>query len=459
MNGSPHSPPLSNRASGASGVPDVASSLPDRVGGFLSRHLPSGARLSLGYSGGLDSSALLHCLAGLRERYPFDLSACHVHHGLSPHADAWAEHCLRIGRILSVPVEVHRVEVRPAGEGFEAAARAARYRVFTSLAADAVALAQHRDDQAETVLLQLLRGGDLRALAAMPARRPLGDKLLLRPLLDVTRAGIEAYARAHHLDWIEDESNACTTLTRNALRHEILPVMVRWFPHAVADLAQTASACAEATELLDALAGQDLRAAEEVQGLRIDCLAAMPPPRALNLLRHFVVSNGGQIHRAALIEALRQLTEADRQARVEVRFGAISLHRFRGHAWLVRSSQTEPVDLVWQGETRMELPGLGFIEFLPAVGAGVRLQPGTTRLVSRRGGERLRLRADRPRRALKDWLREAAIPPWRRQRLPLIYTEGRLAWAAELGPDIDSLAGPGEPGWLISWSWVESAPR
>ena len=460
MNGSPHPQPLSRlRAGGAQRVADATSPVTDRVDGFLRRHLPPGARLSVGYSGGLDSTVLLHCLAALRERHPFGLSACHVHHGLSPHADAWAEHCLRTGQAWSVPVEVHRVCVQSTGEGIEAAARAARYRVYAGLAVDAVALAHHRDDQAETVLLQLLRGGDLRALAAMPAERPLAGKLLLRPLLDVARSEIEAYAHAHALDWIEDESNKHTLHTRNALRHEVLPAIARHYPHVVADLAQAASVFAETAQMLDVLATSDMAEAMDAEGLRVDRLAALPTARALNLLRLFIINAGGRVKRGALIEALRQLLAADAQSRVEIRFGTRILRRFRGHACLIQAASTPRIDLLWRGETRLELPGLGAMEIRPAVGEGVRLTPGDTRLGLRLGGERMQPAANRPSRALKDWLREARVPPWRRDRLPLLYVGGRLAWAAELGVDVSHAVRPGETGWLISWTWAQSAPH
>lgn len=196
-------------------MPDLS----DRVAAALRPHIPSGCRLTVGYSGGLDSSVLLHVLAELRESLGLRLSAVHVHHGLSPHADAWTRHCESACRNLEVPLIVRRIAVEPVGEGPEGAARAARYREFEMLDTDVLALAHHRDDQAETVLLQLLRGAGLKGLAAMPVARRLGDVILVRPLLDVSRDELLAWARASRLTWVEDESNADTRLSRNALRH------------------------------------------------------------------------------------------------------------------------------------------------------------------------------------------------------------------------------------------------
>jgi tRNA(Ile)-lysidine synthase len=443
-------------ASSRKGAPD----LPGRVAACLARSFPAGGRLTVGYSGGLDSSVLLHVLAGLRASAGFSLSALHVHHGLSPHADAWAAHCQRICAGLGVPLTVRRVSVEPLAEGLEAAARAARYAVFSRLDADAVALAHHRDDQAETVLLQLLRGGGVKGLAAMPASRRLaGGKIaLLRPLLDRPRAELEAWARAHALEWVEDESNRLTHLARNAVRHEILPLIESRFPGAGAALGRAAAQFAEAAALLDALADLDGLAARSPEGLAVDRLAALPEPRARNLLRRYLEAAGARLGQDKLREGLRQLLRAGPDARVEQSFGEVSLRRFRGRAIAVpqagedaeATAKDAPI-LTWHGEAVLDLGAAGRLRFRAAEGEGVRLAPGAVEVSFRRGGERLRPHPRRPRRLLKDLLREAGIPPWRRDRLPLLFVDGRLAWAAGLGADADFLAGPGEAGWLLAW--------
>jgi tRNA(Ile)-lysidine synthase len=429
--------------------------LTTQVAACLKRHVSSGSRLTVGYSGGLDSSVLLYLLAGLRQAADFSLAAVHIHHGLSPQADAWAKHCAQVCSELDVPLAVHPVEVRPAGEGVEAAARAERYRVFAHLDTDFLVLAHHRDDQAETVMLQLLRGGGLKGLAAMPQARPLAGIVLLRPLLATSRAEISVWAVQNGVRWIEDESNTDVRLARNALRHEVLPKLSESFPDAPKALAQAAGQFAEAASLLDALADLDGREAMAADGLTLNVLSALPEPRARNLLRRFLAQSGVEIHHETLCEALRQLLTARQDAQVRVDFGEFTLRRHRQRAVLDHLSQTTAKGRMqvryWQGESSLDLGSTGKLFFQATTGAGVRLGPGEITIRQRSGGERMRPGAGRPRRTLKNLLREAGVPAWQRELLPLIYVDEKLAWAALLGPDSDFLAKPDEPGWLISW--------
>lgn len=437
-------------ASSRKAAPDLAGA----VAASLDACLTPDCRLTLGYSGGLDSSVLLHILAGLRPRLGYSLSAVHVHHGLSPGADAWAEHCRRVCAELDVPLEVARVAVAPGGQGLEAAARQARYQVFSRLDVDWVVLAQHQDDQAETVLLQLLRGADLKGLAAMPARRalPVGRARLLRPLLPYSRADLAAYAARVGLSWVEDESNADTGLTRNLLRHEVMPLLERCRPGSAATLARAAGQFAEQARLLDELAVLDGGAALGGVSLELSRLAVLPPARARNLLRHFIQRAGGAVRRDALQEGLRQLLEAREDARVRVDFGAVALGRFQGRVWLIPQVGQAPREPVaWSGAAVVDLGGAGALEFRRVLGQGLRLSGGPVAIRLRQGGERMQLAPGRPARTLKNLLRETGVPPWLRQALPLVYVGGRLAWAAGIGMAVAEVAGPDEPGWLIEW--------
>jgi tRNA(Ile)-lysidine synthase len=277
----------------------------------LSRHLKPGAHLRVAFSGGVDSVVLLHLLAQLAPQFPFTLSAVHVHHGLNPKADAWAEFCLALCMRLKIPCEIVRVKVpRKSAQGLEAAARQARYAALVKPGADAVALAHHLDDQAETVLFQLLRGGEPRALAAMPEARVHEGMLLLRPLLGVPKSALIAYARRHRLNWVEDDSNLDTALARNALRQDILPLLEQHFPDYRERLSGVARRMTEVASLLENMAGQDSQAHPQDQ---LDCaeLKALPETRARNLLAHFLRAQGAALPRpAALRELLRQLVEA-----------------------------------------------------------------------------------------------------------------------------------------------------
>ena len=284
--------------------------LPKRVGDFLAARLAAHERLCVGLSGGCDSVVLLHVLSrlGFTDR----LAAIHVHHGLSPNADGWAEFCSAYCRDLAIPLTIQHVAVdRKDGLGIEAAARQARYAVFAEGATDTLLLAQHRGDQAETVLFNLLRGTGLVGAAGMLAERRFGPLRLLRPLLDTPRADIEAYARACGLNWVEDESNADTAYTRNFLRHETLTALSERFPASEASLAQAASNFAEAVDLLDELAELDWLGVSEGEVARLPALRKLTLARLKNLLRYRLRQLGWRVPVASrLNEFCRQLQTA-----------------------------------------------------------------------------------------------------------------------------------------------------
>lgn len=440
----------------ASRKPLPSKAVVDTVAAALVRHVAPHARLTLAFSGGLDSTVLLYALAVLRARHPFSLAALHVHHGLSPRADDWADFCARQCAGLSVELAVRHVTVaRDDPAGIEAAARQARQRVFAAVDADFILTAHQQDDQAETVLLQLLRGAGPKGLAAMPELQTRAGwrAALLRPLLGLTRADLARYAQAHRLAWVDDESNADIRYRRNALRHDVMPRLAAHFPGVGATLARAAALQADAAELLDALARLDAAAA--VAGDRLDCaaLAALPPARARNLLRHFLERRGVTMPSARrLDEALRQLLAARHDARVCVDLGRGTLRRHRGGAYWVAPSPAVVPPVRWQGEPALEFPAAGVtVHFVATLGAGIRrarLEDGVVTLGVRQGGETLRLHAGGPRRSLKKLLQEHAVPPWQRERLPLLMCDGQLVWAAGIGIDADWRAAPGEAGLL-----------
>lgn len=427
------------------------------MAGVLARQVPPEARLVLGLSGGLDSSVLLHVLAVLRARHPFALAAVHVHHGLSPNADAWASFCQRLCAAHAVPLTVVRVQVDRADPGgVEAAARQVRHRAFAGCDADFLLTAQHQDDQAETFLLQALRGAGPKGLAAMAeCRHPTGARLAhLRPLLAVPRATLHAAARAAGVEWIEDESNTDAAYRRNALRHAVLPALREHFPAVTATLARAAAHQAEAADLLDELARLD--AAGSVTGERLDCaaLAALPRARARNLLRFFLAGRGVRMPGARrLDEALRQVCEARADARVRVALEGAELRRFRGGVYAV-AAEPPPMPRVWQGEQAWALPGLGTLHLRPERGRGLpasALVAGRTTLDVRRGGERLRLTAGGPTRSLKTLLQACALPPWERDRLPVLRLDGAVLWAEGFGVNADWCVAADAPGWVPDW--------
>lgn len=284
----------------------------------LCRHARSGETVTVGYSGGLDSTVLLHASnhhaadAGLR------LSALHVHHGLSPNADAWADSCGRVCEQLGIPLIVRRVEV-PArsGEGIEAAARRLRHKALAEHSADWILLAHHADDQAETVLHNLLRGSGVRGAAAMAEARGR----ILRPLLGLGRDELEAYAGSRGLSWVDDESNFDLRYTRNFLRREILPAIKARFPRAGEHLAAAATHFGEAEGLLDDLAALDLGTRRPEFPLPLALLRQLSDARARNLLRAMLAWHKLQPpDERRLREFVRQLRTAanDRHPRLDL---------------------------------------------------------------------------------------------------------------------------------------------
>ncbi len=437
----------------------VRSTLAAQVDAVLRRQVRSGTRLLIGLSGGIDSVVLLHVL--VRElRWPH-LTAVHINHQISPEAPRWAAFCSRLCRRLGVPLQTAVVNVER-GNSTEAAARAARYGVFASCGTELVVLAHNRDDQAETVLLQLLRGAGPRGLAAMPELKTAtgGMPAVLRPLLDVPRAEIAAYARTHRVRWVEDESNSDRAYLRNFLRHDVMPLLIAKAPGADATLARAARHQAEASALLDVLAAQDLGAGSKTGFLPLGLLATLSAPRARNALRYFLRSQGVAMPDAdRLDELLRQATTARRDARVCVDVGGgVELRRFRDALHIVRSlPRLElPFELTWDGRGTLRLPQLGgSLRLARRKGAGIdahklRAAPLVVRV--RRGSETLRLSAGGRQRTVRNLLQEAALPPWIRDRLPFLYLDGELAAVPGLGIDVKFQPARGAAGLLPVWA-------
>ncbi len=276
--------------------------LKDIVENFLVRHAVHSKRVCVAFSGGVDSMLLLTLADQLKSTMRLEVTAIHVHHGLSPNADTWAAFCTDVCYAKEIPLTITRVQVdRKSPAGIEGAARAARYAAFAEEGSTFVLLAQHADDQAETVLHQLLRGTGLKGLAGMGEVRVLSTaQTILRPMLGVTRVDIEAEARRRGLKWIEDESNADTAYTRNFLRQDITPRLSARFPHYVASLARAAKHAAEADEMLEALARIDL--AWDGTNAFAQRLDSLPLARQTNALYHWLkwqgapVSSQSQLH-------------------------------------------------------------------------------------------------------------------------------------------------------------------
>ncbi len=397
--------------------------------------------LLVGYSGGLDSTALLHLLA--REPAHRGLRAIHVHHGLQPEADAWADHCARTCAALGIGLEIVRVQVaRDTGEGLEAAARRARMAAFAqALENDGVlALAHHRDDQAETFLLRALRASGSDGLGAMRPWRRFGPGWLWRPLLDLPRQALVDYARAHGLDWIEDPSNASDDHDRNYLRRRVLSLLRARWPQADAALSQAAALQRETTALLDQGDRQALAAARTVDPAWLDAgrLATLPAARRARALRRWI--------EALALPPLpaRGLRCVDGWLRDPPSTGAAlfawhgaEIRLWRGLLWAGRAPPAVPgeVRLAWDGSQPLAWPGGGVLSLPPAVAANAGATAGGpvaegVIVHPRRGGERITLPGRRHSHALKQVLQALGVPPWIRARMPLLSARDGTVLAA-----------------------------
>lgn len=360
----------------------------------------AGKTVAVGLSGGVDSVSLLHALKSAGA----NVSAIHVNHGISQNALKWERFCGNLCSSLEVPFQVVRFRVRKGKRGLEAAAREARRAAFLESGASTIALAHNQDDQAETVLLNLLRGAGLAGAKGMAKAGRLGRKRIVRPLLDVSRAEIVAYARAHRLKWIEDESNDDVALTRNFLRHRVGPLLAEKFPRWQSSLA---------------------RAARHFAAAGLD---------EARLLRAFLAEQGLRApSEARLGEMLKQL----RAGKAEVKHEGRVLRSYRGKVTLDKPVEAVPFKArSWNGKS-LRLPELGGeLRSHKAKGKGIdpRFLAGKGLQVRlRSGGERLQLDPRRPRRTLKNLYQEAGIPPWERERLPLLFCGEDLVWVPGLG--------------------------
>lgn len=284
----------------------------------LARQAQAGQSLAVAYSGGMDSSVLLHVAKQVAPALGMHLSAIHVHHGLSAYADAWAQHCQQICASLGLELQMTKVTItRQSGTGLEAAARRARLDALLGHPADWILMAHHADDQAETVLHNLLRGTGPRGAAGIPERRGR----VLRPLLSLSRQALLDYAQAHKLSWIEDESNADRRYTRNYLRHEILPAIKHRFPQAAEQLAAAARRFGDAQSLLDEFALNDLKVDSFVFPVPLSLLRNLSEQRANNVVRALISGQQVQLpDERRLSEFVRQLLTAasDRHPRLEL---------------------------------------------------------------------------------------------------------------------------------------------
>lgn len=420
----------------------------------------------MGYSGGRDSSVLLHALAGLRPHLPDDseMRAVHVNHGLSAYADTWSQHCASVCSALTLPCQILRVNAKPqSGESPEAAAREARYQAITVLieAGDVLLTAHHQDDQAETLLLQLLRGAGPHGLAAMPVCTPFGAGWLARPLLGMTATDLASYAEQHQLSWIEDPSNVDTGFDRNYLRHDVMPHLKQQWPAVSRTLSRAAAHAAEAASLLDTLADSDMRL---VQGstqdtLSVSGLLTLDEARQRNVLRRWFKRLNLPVPTTIHLQHIQHdILNAAADSIPCVGWGSVNqgaeARRYRDliYAMPRLPAHNPHITRTWDMRQPLTLAGVGTFTATSTPDAGIKVSLLTGHSVSvrfRQGGERCRPAGRGHTHELRKLFQERGVPPWQRDRLPLIYIGGELAAVANLWVCEPFHAAHNEPGIVV----------
>ena len=421
-------------------------------------------RYWIAYSGGMDSHVLLDLCAHIRESHPMEFQAVHVHHGLQPNADAWSRHCADVCRNLGLPCLTLQVDARAKpGESPEEAARLARYSAMRAHLdpGDIVLTAQHRDDQAETLLLQLMRGAGLAGLAAMAEISPLEPGFLLRPLLGFAREELRTYAMAQGLHWIEDPSNQDTAYDRNFLRNEIIPRLEQRWPGLNKALSRSASHCAEAQQQLGDLAADLCRSALNPDGysLSVAKLREFKPADQRLVLREWMRTKGFRMPSQAVVGRILQEVLPARQDKTPlVSWREGEVRRYRDGLFLLPPLPPfdASVTLDWNGLAPLELPGgNGQLSATPATTAGIATGhwgKGNIQVRYRQGGEHCRLPGRAGTHELKKLFQEKGIAPWLRERVPLVYIGGELAAVADWWV-CEAFAGqPRDANIALSWS-------
>jgi tRNA(Ile)-lysidine synthase len=412
-------------------------------------------RWLVAFSGGMDSAVLLHALANVASQTP--VVAVHINHGLHDDADGWAEHCRQAVETLDLDFIYRAVVVNVDGVSLEAAARDARYAELATLLrpGDFLLSAHHQSDQAETLLLNLMRGSGPAGLAGIGMSQRLGAGRLLRPLLDVSLDAICNYATSHQLSWLDDPSNMDTRFDRNFLRHEILPRLTERWPAVARRLARSAELLGEANDGLVDLADVDLASVGRCDRLSITALQRLSQPRQRSLLRHAIrLSELPSAPATRLEKILTELIPANADRQPLVSWEGAEVRRFRDEIFIlpeVDPSTSLVTGIVTKASAPLDLgPGLGVLSAVLTTSSGIApdLVEQGLELRFRCGGETLRIEPSGGTKKLKKLLQESDVLPWMRSKLPLFYVGERLVAVADLWVDARCRA---EPGFRIDW--------
>ncbi|QDC96543.1 tRNA lysidine(34) synthetase TilS [Candidatus Methylopumilus universalis] len=441
--------PLSNKISASISKKTKPLSLLDVVENAfisLSKSHKKMKSMTVALSGGIDSVVLLHLLHQLQKTQNFTLKASHVHHGLSKNADKWVTFCEKLCTKLSIPLDINYVKLpQKKSLGIEGEARRLRYEKLLQSQTDLVVLAHHEDDQAETFLLQLIRGAGVKGLSSMAHFDD--SRRLWRPLLNASKIDIESYAKKHKLKWIEDESNQNIDFDRNFIRSKVLPILKNRFNHIIKVISRSASHLAEAQHLLDDLAQMDLKShlksINYKHKLNVKTLDKLSNARAKNVLRYWLEINAQLMPSKDLLdELLRQVLTAKKDATIKIYLSKeFEIRRYQDEIYIVPKNKNiqRKYEMIWAGESEIILPNGQKLTFKKVKGRGIHLKflrDQKLKIRNRQGGESFKPDSKRPTKKIKQLLQESDLPPWERENLPLIFVGDELAAVPNFGIDM-----------------------
>ncbi|MDL2284249.1 tRNA lysidine(34) synthetase TilS [Oxalobacter sp. OttesenSCG-928-P03] len=459
----------------------VLESVPARVfafrpsAGMASEAYADRPGMAVAFSGGLDSTALLDLAHAYALEKGLFLIAFHVHHGLNAKADAWLDHCRDFCRAREIAFDARRVMLDPdSGEGTEAAARRARYAALVEMCTlhgmNLLLTAHHEDDQAETVLLQLMRGAGVAGLSGMevlgviPGVEDEEAPQLLRPLLAVSRASLESLVQERRLAYVEDDSNTDPRYARNAIRLKVAPVLSGFFPGFESRVSRSAQHMQSAGRLLNELAEMDWETCRDGDTLNIIRMSELGHDRFDNLFRFWLDAHGLRMPSTAwLNEARTQLLDAREDAQVRLDMEGAVIRRYQdqlifqepekaGGAEEVPRERQGPI--VWQGEPRISVPAFGGELLFEYASEGLDadwLRARPLYVGAYHGRLMFKTSPNRPTKSLKAHYQERRVPAWERQRLPLLYADDRLLFAAGVGMAAEDVAKGDNRVWI---GWV-----
>lgn len=408
----------------------------EAVAHYVAQH-PNVRNYCIAYSGGVDSHVLLDLMSELRlNDGAIILRAIHIDHGLQVQSPQWSEHASAVCSSLEIPLAVRRVQINNEGDGLEASARIARYAEFSAfvIPGEHLLLAQHAEDQAETFLLQALRGSGPDGLSAIPRKRRFAQGYMGRPLLGCTKNSLLVEAELRELDWIEDPSNTDSRHDRNFLRLNVMPLLKSRWPSAAKTLGRSALRCAAASQVLVTVASQDLQQTQ-IEGttfLSLSGLKQLPRERAYAVLRLWVRQRGLRMPRLQdLAQVMSDLVDARHDSNGIVNVRDYEFRRYKDSLCLLMPHvETEPFRHVWDSpfdDLTINETGLTLSRALCERQGILMPESGSITVKSRAGGELIKLGEPAYHKAVKKVLQESSVPPWQRDTIPLLYIDGRLA--------------------------------